>query len=172
MPHDPLHGHSALRRGRFSQSGGGYFLTICTADKATGLTDTAIADTILNEAKAMSADGTWSLRCAVVMPDHSHLLIELGSRLSLAKAVQRLKAKTSATLRSAKLQWERGFFDRKLRIDDELLPLFLYIYLNPYRAGLLTSAQSWASYFCCEADWSWFKEQLDQERPIPAWLEM
>ena len=120
----------------------------------------------------MSADETWLLRCAVVMPDHLHLFIELGTRLPLAKAVQRLKAKTSASLRSAKLQWARGFFDRKLRPDDELLPLFLYIYLNPYRADLVTSDQSWAQYFCCEADWNWLKGHLDQGRPIPVWLEM
>jgi REP element-mobilizing transposase RayT len=172
MTLDPLHGHSALRRGRFSQTGAGYFLTICTAEKRIGLADSVIAGAILSEAKAMSADGTWLLRCAVVMPDHLHLLIELGARLPLAKTVQRLKAKTSASLRTAELQWARGFFDRKLRPADELLPLFLYIYLNPYRAGLLTSAQSWSPYYCCEADWSWVSEQLDQERPIPAWLEM
>ena len=172
MAHDPAHGHSALRRGRFSQSGAGYFLTIGTVGKDIGLTDSGIAGAILTEAKAMSADGTWSLRCAVVMPDHLHLLIELGSRLPLAKAVQRLKAKTSTTLRSGELQWARGFFDRKLRPDDELLSLFLYIYLNPYRAGLATLSQSWAQYYCGEEDWSWFRELLDQERPVPAWLSL
>ncbi len=172
MTLDPLYGHSALRRGRFSQSGAGYFLTICTEEKRIGLSDSCVADALLTETKAMSADGTWSLRCAVVMPDHLHLLIELGVRLPLAKAVQRMKAKTSAKLRSAELQWARGFFDRKLRPDDELLSLFLYIYLNPYRAGLITSAQSWSSYYCCENDWSWFRDQLDQDRPIPSWLTL
>jgi len=120
----------------------------------------------------MTTDGTWLLRCAVVMPDHLHLLIELGARLPLAKAVQRLKAKTSAILRSAMLEWARGFFDRKLRPDDELLALFLYIYLNPYRAGLVNPVESWRPYYCCVDDWIWFKDQLDQERPIPVWLEL
>jgi hypothetical protein len=46
----------------------------------------------------MDADATWQLRCGVVMPDHLHLLVVLGGRLPLSKAVSRLKAKASSSL--------------------------------------------------------------------------
>ena len=159
-----------MRRGRFSQAQSEYFLTICTADKGGDLTASALAQAVLNEAKVMSSDGTWKLHCAVLMPDHVHLLIALGDRLPLGKTVQRLKAKTAAALRSDGLQWERGFFDRKLRPDDDRLHLFLYIYLNPYRANHCARTKCWPWFYCREEDWAWFQAYLDQDLPPPEWI--
>lgn len=104
------------------------------------------------------------------MPDHVHVLLLLGARLSLSKAVQRLKAKTSARLRLASIGWERGFYDRQLRPDDDRLAIFLYIYLNPYRAGLLPDAAQWPHYYCRAEEWKWFRDMLDSGRPYPEWL--
>lgn len=170
MALDPNRGHAALRRGRFSLAGREYFLTICTEGRRRGLTKPEIADAILTEANAMSADQTWILQCAVTMPDHLHLLIALGDRLPLAKAVQRLKAKTSAILRTYEIDWARGFFDRQLRPDDDRLAVYHYIYLNPYRAELLPVSNKWPHYFCREQDWLWFRDLLNTERPCPEWL--
>jgi REP element-mobilizing transposase RayT len=165
-------GHAALRRGRLSQPGAEYFLTICAADGPNGLATPLVAGAILHEAKAMAVDGTWTLRCVVVMPDHLHLAMMLGPRLPLEKTVQRLKAKTAAALRSGGLEWERGFFDRKLRPDDKRLPVFRYIYLNPYRAALLPESEKWPYYYCLEDDWLWFQQSLDEDLPYPEWLVM
>jgi putative transposase len=105
MPRDPHKGHAALRRGRVSISGAEYFLTVCTDEWRIGLTAPIIAESILAEARAMAADATWALRCAVVMPDHFHLLVVLGSRLTLGKAVARLKAKTAKVLGTSEIKW-------------------------------------------------------------------
>ena len=117
MARDPVKGRAALRRGRVSIPGAEYFLTVCTDQRRADITGSHIASAILAEAKAMDLDGTWHLRCAVVMPDHVHLLVVLGERLSLGKAMARLKAKTSASMRLADpaLRWERDFFDRHVR---------------------------------------------------------
>lgn len=170
MTLDPSRGHAALRRGRYSQPSSEYFLTLCTEAKQAGLTTKCVADAILNEARAMSVDGTWTLLCAVIMPDHLHLLIALGERLSLGKAVQRLKAKTSGTLRARGIAWERNFYDRQIRPDDDRLAVFRYIYLNPYRAGMLEKTDKWPHYHCREEEWGWFRDMLDDERPYPEWL--
>jgi REP element-mobilizing transposase RayT len=118
----------------------------------------------------MADDGTWILLCAVIMPDYLHLLVVLGERLTLGKAVQRLKAKTSARLRVAGLAWERSFFDRQMRPGDDRLAVFRYIYLNPYRAGLLTVSEPWPHYYCRDEEWSWFRGLLHVDRPYPEWL--
>lgn len=170
MTLNPARAHASLRRGRYSQPAAEYFLTVCTEARQTGLTTVDVAAAFLNEVQAMVSDGTWVTHCAVVMPDHVHLLITLGERPPLAKAVQRLKARTSAVLRTAGIRWERGFFDRRLRPDDERLPVFLYIYLNPFRAGLLPGSDKWPHYFCRDADWAWFRDLLDADRPYPEWL--
>ena len=118
----------------------------------------------------MTADGSWTLKSAVVMPDHVHLLVTLGERPPLAKTVQRLKAKTSATLQVANIAWARGFFDRRLRPSEARLPVFLYIYLNPYRAGLLVESGKWPHYYCREQEWVWFRALLDFGCPDPEWM--
>jgi len=170
MPSDPAQGHAALRRGRISTPNAAYFLTICTDQRASGLTEAEVGANILGEMQAAQNDGVWSVRCAVIMPDHFHLLVELGAKLSLEKAVSRLKAKTSAGLRAIGLGWERGFFDHRLRADDDRLEVFLYVYLNPYRAGLCARTESWPWFHCHPDDWTWFRDYLDTDRPPPQWL--
>jgi REP element-mobilizing transposase RayT len=165
-------GRAALRRGRVSIPHAEYFLTLCTDQRRAGLTEAAVAPAILVEMHAMEADFAWQLRCAVVMPDHMHLLMILGNTLTLGQCVGRLKARTGAMLRlaPAPLAWERDFFDRHVRPDDERLAIFLYVFLNPHRAGLCARGESWPWYFCRDEDWAWFKGLLDADRPYPEWL--
>lgn len=170
MAFDSKKGHAALRRGRISVSRSQYFLTICTAGRRRNLATESVGGFILDEARAMEREGTWVLRCAVVMPDHIHLLVELGERLPLARTVQRLKAKTASRLREADLRWERGFFDHQIRPDDDSLSLFLYIHLNPYRGSLCLRSDQWEWFFCRPEDWTWFQTYLDADRPLPEWL--
>ncbi len=172
----PEKGQAALRRGRFSQPDATYFLTLCTEERRAGLTHAILAGRILDEAHAMTTDATWTLRAATIMPDHIHLLITLGERLPLDKSVNRLKAKTSALLKehanaASSLLWQRGFFDHKLRADDSVAAVLLYIHLNPYRAGVCERTTSWPWFYCRAEDWSWFKESLDADLPPPEWLE-
>jgi REP element-mobilizing transposase RayT len=171
MPYDLHKGHAALRRGRVSICGAEYFLTICTDGRCLSLTLPAIAESILAETGAMDADATWRLRCAVVMPDHLHLLVVLGNRLTLGKAVARLKSKTANLLGSSGLKWERDFHDHHIRPDEERLALFLYLYLNPYRADLCKRSEPWPWYRCSPDDWRWFKDCLQEDRPAPEWLK-
>jgi putative transposase len=172
MTRDPHRGHDALRRGRFSQPGATYFLNLCTEGRHIGLTDSTIAERLFAEAHAMTADATWTLRAATVMPDHIHLLITLGDRLPLHKAVARLKSKSAPVLRTkdSALVWQSGFFDHKLRPDDSVAAVLLYIYLNPYRAQLCESTVTWPGFYCRTEEWSWFKDMLSANLPPPEWL--
>ena len=169
---DLTKGHAALRRGRVSIPHAEYFLTVCTDEKHPGLSSPAAAPDILAELRAMDADLTWQLRCAVVMPDHVHALIILGERLTLGQSVGRLKAKTKSSLLGAALPvaWERDFYDHHVRPEEDRSAIFRYIFLNPDRAGLCASGGRWPWCFCREADWSWFKGELNAESPYPEWL--
>ncbi len=171
MTFGPARGHAALRRGRISTPHAEYFLTLCTDQRRKGLDKKPLAERVIAEMRAMEADSTWVIRCGTIMPDHLHLIAVLGLRLSLGKAVQRLKAKTAAPLRSAGLTWEHDFFDHQLRVHDECMPLFHYIYLNPYRKELCARDQQWPWFVCHEDDWTWLRDHLEQNLPPPEWLE-
>jgi hypothetical protein len=45
-----------------------------------------------------------------------------------------------------------AYFDHRLRPEEDPLPVFLYIFLNPYRANLVQSNQTWPGCFCAEDD--------------------
>jgi putative transposase len=170
MPHDPAHGYAALRRGRHSESGATYFITFCTEERASGLTTALLAQSIVDETRAMEHDAVWATRCMTIMPDHVHLLVTLGATLSLGRAVARLKSLTTPCLVTADLRWQSGYFDHRLRDREEVLPYFLYTYLNPYRANLIAASDEWPWFVCSDEDRAWFGPLLHENRPEPAWL--
>jgi putative transposase len=166
----PERGHAALRRGRFSLLGATYFLTICTKNRQRDLTSAVVAGRLADEREAMEKDATWHVRCATVMPDHLHLLIVLGERLALGRAIGRLKARTSSALREIGCEWERGAFDHRLRSEEPVLPVFHYLFMNPYRTGLLSREVSWPHFYCAPDDRVWFSQHAQGEVPLPEWL--
>ena len=118
----------------------------------------------------METDGIWNVRCMVIMPDHIHLLVQLGEKLTLGQTIARWKAKSSKLLKSVGLRWQDGYFEHRIRSTESRLPVFLYIYLNPYRANLILENSIWPWFICSEEDQLWFKSYLKQGLPEPAWL--
>ncbi len=163
-------GYGALRQGRWSQRGRDYFLTICLRRPLCGLTDDPIADRILAESARLENEGFWHVRTSVIMPDHVHFLATLMGAASLSDTVRPFKGHLSPVLRTAKLQWQPGFYDHCIRSGDDLLPVFLYIFLNPYRANLAEVTEKWPGYYCSLEDWAWFGQLTNEKLPFPEWL--
>ena len=70
---------------------------------------------------------------SVVMPDHVHLILGLTETgPSLGVAVGGLKAGVSRRSRTVDL-WQRGYFDRIVRDEEELERICAYIEANPGR---------------------------------------
>jgi hypothetical protein len=57
-----------------------------------------------------------------------------------------------------------------MRADEDRLPVFLYVFLNPHRARLTTVDRPWPGYLCAEEDWCWFGELTNERCPQPEWL--
>ena len=74
------------------------------------------------------------------MPDHWHGLVELSDTERLSTLVARVKAVSARAIACSANQrvrvWERGFHDRAIRHDDNLLATARYVIRNPLRAGL------------------------------------
>ena len=170
MTLDPSKGYRALRLGRFSKSGNEYFITFCTEQRQSGLTTETVAVAIVSEIQQMETEAIWSLRCAVLMPDHIHLLIQLGNELPLGKAIARLKSKSNIHLKTQKLRWQKGYFEHTMRVHEDRMPVFLYIFLNPYKADLIPANGIWPWFICGIEDRVWFSDYLDKGLPEPAWL--
>lgn len=163
-------GYGALRHGRVSQAHSTYFITLCLERPLTGLVSAPLLEAIKARLHTLESGGRWTLRTYVVMPDHLHVLATLGSDAVLSDALRNLKGALTPALRQAGLRWQASFYDRRLRPDDDILPVFLYIFLNPYRAGLLGDTQIWPGYYCGAEDWTWFGGLTREAVPFPEWL--
>ena len=148
-----------------------YFLTICTSQHSGGLTAPNLLATIPGLLTTMEAEKIWHVRTATIMPDHLHLLVALGESSELSSSIRFFKGRLAPALRLAGIRWERGYFDHRVRSEEDRLPIFLYIFLNPYKKNLQAIGESWRGYFCAKNDWAWFGPLTDIACPFPEWLQ-
>lgn len=160
-----------LLLGRRSVPGSTYFLTLCEASRKPSLTQPVIVSSVKAALDQGHERGDLPLIAAIVMPDHAHLLATLGLRLSLPRAIGKFKATTRNALSAAGLQWQENFYDHRLRHAEEVEPFARYMFLNPYRAGLLRLDETWSSW------WRWgdlrfqFEDFVSRGRTVPGpWL--
>ena len=81
----------------------------------------------------------------VVMPDHVHLLLSLGSDMTIERAMQFIKGGFSYRLRKEfgcpGEVWQHGFSEVRVEDETSLLQHREYIAGNPVKAGLADSPE-------------------------------
>jgi len=87
----------------------------------------------------------------VVMPDHVHWLLQLRSG-SLSGCLQAFKSRSAramnvVTARSAQV-WQPGFYDHRLRSDEDLVKNAQYIVANPVRRALVSRIEEYPYWHC------------------------
>jgi putative transposase len=160
---------NALRRGRVSIPNANYFITFNVEGRQPVLIPEA-ANEILATARRLEREGVWRSRCLTVMPDHAHLFFTLGDRLTLSQSIARLKCDVQAAAGLQTIEWQSNFYDHRLRRGDSAEATIRYIWMNPYRAGLIAVDELWPYFYCCPEDWDWFHGLTDKGLPDPAWL--
>jgi len=132
-----------LRKARFSQPGGLYFLTKCAAK-----------DRVLSEQQRSNIvkalywyRGLEKLRlhAFVVMTNHWHALFSLGVMENLSLLMRNICRHSNFLCRrtSEPVCWQRGFYDHKIREHESVFDIVRYIESNPVRKGFTTKPESW-----------------------------
>ena len=124
-----------LRRGRFSEAGRTYLLTMVCAGREARFGAFAVARHVVKVMHHPAIDALAETLAFVVMPNHVHWLICLRDDATLSDVVRRLKARVTIGL--GRSPWQRGFHDHALRHDEDLAAVARYIVANPVRAGLV-----------------------------------
>ena len=148
-------------------------MTLCSTNRQSGLTTSQVGESILHALRSLQLDGDIDLHCATLMPDHVHLLFTLKERLTLGQVVGKLKSATQLALKSKHLQWQNNYFDHRLREQIPMEDFARYIFLNPYRKGLLPCNQTWPWWTLNRNYKPEFIELLNEAMyPPPEWLEV
>lgn len=131
---------SALRRGRFSQTGQIYLLTTVTHQRRPLFNDLTLGRLLVEPLREAQVSGLASTLCWVVMPDHLHWMVQLQDG-SLGRLMQRFKSRSAkrvnAVLGTQGQVWQKGYHDRAVRGEDDVQQMARYVVANPLRAGLV-----------------------------------
>jgi REP element-mobilizing transposase RayT len=69
------------------------------------------------------------------MPDHLHWLLQLDGENHLSQVVRSIKSLSSHRIGFP--VWQRGFHDRAICKDEDVVSIARYMIGNPLRAGLV-----------------------------------
>jgi putative transposase len=134
-------GHRGLRRGRVSMPGHVYFITSVCAGRTCRF---AGHDVACAASAVVAGADSWhdaTVLAWVLMPDHLHLLLELGLQHTLQGVMQRGKSLIARAAHAAAGTqgefWQPAFHDRALRRDEDVRAAARYLIANPLRAGLV-----------------------------------
>ena len=135
-------GYAALRNGRRSIADQAYLITFVTHQRRRLFEDSDLA---MIASRATEDHRLWTssqLLAWVLMPDHWHGIVVVGTRDTLPRAMQRLKSNTARVVRDTQTDigqvWAFGYHDHALRAGEAPMEAARYIVRNPVAAGLVT----------------------------------
>jgi REP element-mobilizing transposase RayT len=118
-----------------------YFITLCCAPRGKNqLCQPAVADMLFSAARHYHESHRWYLRLMLLMPDHLHALLAPAPTESLHKLIGTWK---SFVAKTTGVEWQKNFFDHRLRTDESWEEKASYIRANPLRAGLIKPDGVW-----------------------------
>lgn len=140
-----MKGTQQLRKGRCSLDNQIYHLTTATRNRHPFFLDFGLARALvhsLNSELNHSDTLAW-----VVMPDHFHMLVQFDRRdISISNLMRCIKARFTVTAKDkfgVDRIWQRGFYDRAIRSEEDIAAVARYIVANPLRAGLVQNLKEY-----------------------------
>ncbi len=123
------------------ENGAEYFITICSQPrKKNQLCRSDTAQFIRDSLQFRQERGELWIHLLLLMPDHLHAIMNFSSEVGMQKSLTDWKRYTCV---HGGIDWQRDFFDHRLRKDESYVEKAHYIRMNPIRAGLIESPEAW-----------------------------
>lgn len=137
-----------LRKGRYSQNNGEYFVTFNTQNRYPYFKDFNVAQLFCQQIQVNETQFDCVWLAWVLMPDHFHGLVRLESdQSSLSSVIRSLKGGSAKQINRSLMKqgrlWQPSFYDRALRRDEDRKNIARYIVANPLRKGLVKSIRNY-----------------------------
>jgi putative transposase len=123
-----------------------YFITVCYKQRGKNqLANPDAGHAVLETIKHRNVNGIWYAHLALLMPDHVHLIVAFPQT---EKRMQTIVSKwKERTAKSFQIEWQRDFFEHRLRKEESFREKADYILANPVRAGLVDKEEDWPYVF-------------------------
>lgn len=143
-----------LRKGRFSETGQIYFVTMVTNKREPYFLNFFMARKLIYQIRLLHDDKQVYSLAWVIMPDHVHWLFQLNESISISKLINLFKGRTARILnkdinRKGKF-WQSAYYDHAVRKDENIKKIARYIIANPLRANLVEKVEDYSHW---DADW-------------------
>ncbi|MFB3815391.1 MAG: transposase [Terriglobales bacterium] len=128
-----------------------FFVTSATLGHRRLLQSERMARLLIDALYHYRGQGKYRLHEFVVMPDHFHALLSVGSTMTVERAMQLIKGGSSYCAGKefgVRNLWQRGFSEVRIIKADEYVARVEYIRGNPIRARLAECAEE---YVYCSA---------------------
>lgn len=146
----------ALRIGRQSMAGQRYLITILCDRREPRFAHWPVASRI---AAVIDGERLWRgsrVLCWMLMPDHLHVMVELGETESLPALMRRVKCVTAGVANAVDRRkgrvWMPGYHDHALRSEESVAAAARYMIVNPMRAGLVRRAGDYPYWNCARLE--------------------
>ena len=118
-----------------------FFITVCCESRGqNALCQPDIARNIFDSVEFRNQNAIWYAHLVCLMPDHLHALISFPYERPMKQIIADWKRFLANQLN---IQWQRDFFDHRLRKDENYREKADYIRANPVRAGFVTKPEEW-----------------------------
>jgi len=118
-----------------------FFITICCEKRLeNSLAKDEVWDVLAEALKYREDEKLLWCSLLLVMPDHLHGLFRFEGEKKMATVIRGLK-RWMAT--KCEIDWQRGFFDHRIRDEGSGEEKRNYILENPVRAGLVSQVDNW-----------------------------
>jgi putative transposase len=146
---DQLPVRKALRLARRTYEGWlAFSITICTNNRQRIFSSAAKVNECLRALREASQKHGMSVLEYCFMPDHAHPLLAGRDNTNLIDFVKLFKQLSGYRFkqRTSKPLWQKGYYDRIVRLEEDLEDYAQYMYANPVRAGLVDDARLYGFY--------------------------
>jgi putative transposase len=134
--------------------GSWFFITInCVPRGKNQLCRAIVGDAVLAAMKHNHQKCAWHCRLCLLMPDHLHAVLAFPREPGMATAIKNWKKCVAG---KHGVDWQRDFFDHRLRDHHEVYEKTSYILMNPVRKGLCERSE----------DWTWVYRPDDRPPPL------
>ena len=148
-----------LQTFRFTQSGNCYAVTTVAHGRRAAFLQPGNAGIVVEELRRLAREGAVTHLAWVLMPDHLHWLFRLNAT-SLGNCVKVLKARSSRVIHQrdgdSGTFWQSGYYEHRIRDEEDLHAQARYLIENPLRKGLATRIEDYPFWWC-----RWMRSSAD-----------